>query len=201
MAMSNARDPFEVEDGFEDIPVVQKPVQAVNKVANTVVKQTAQQVKATTKAFISQLYGTSSTDDDEQADAAADPMAQVQKTQTGQQTPASAPLPQQAAHHASSSQSTQTSQSDQAKLEQARRELQQAHRSSYYVPTFGDIGHLESEIQKEAQKRQQEEQQKEQEEEQEKQQMEQLEEQKKKEDVPLAVKQARTKSERRPGAG
>lgn len=202
--MSNARDPFEMEDGFEDIPVVQKPVQTVNKVANTVVKQTAKQIKATTKAFISQLYGSSSptaTDDDQQADATVDPMAQAQKAQTGQITSS---LPQQVAHQANAAAAagTQTQNlSDEEKIQKARRELQQTHRSDYYIPTFGDITNLESDIRKEAQKRQQEEQQKEQEEEQEKQQMAQLEEQKKQQEVPLAVKQARTKSERRPGAG
>lgn len=200
--MSNAGDPFEMDDGFENIPVVQKPVQAVNKVANTVVKQTAQQVKATTKAFISQLYGASSpsaTDDDQQqVDATVDPMAQVQKTQTGQ---AQSSLPQQATHQANAAQSSASSTaspSDQAKIEQARRELQQQHRSEYYIPTFGDITNLESDIKKEAQKRQQEEQQKEQEEEQEKQQMEELKEQKKKE--PIAVTRARNKAEMNRGA-
>jgi hypothetical protein len=202
MGMSNAKDPFEMEDGFEDIPVVQKPVQTVNKVANTVVKQTAQQVKATTKAFISQLYGSSSptaTDDDQQVDTTVDPMAQVQKVQAGQ-TPTSAPQP---AVHAGTSQSNQTnqakaSQSDEEKMQLARRELQKTHRSDYYIPTFGDISNIESDIQKEAQKRQQVEQQKEQEEEQEKQQLAQLEEKKKKE--PIALTRAKHKAESNRGA-
>ncbi len=199
--MSNAKDPFEMDDGFEDIPAAKAPVQVVNKVANTVVKQTAQQVKATTKAFLSQLYGSSdpaSTSDDQQADTTVDPMAQAQaqKVQAGQ---VHMPAPQQVTH-ANTTSSSNTSQSEQEKIQKARRELQQTHRSDYYIPTFGDISNLESDIQKEAQKRQQEEQQREQEEEQEKQQLQQLEEQKKQE-VPMAVQQSRTKSERRPGAG
>lgn len=203
--MSNARDPFEMEDGIEDIPVVQKPVQTVNKVANTVVKQTAQQVKATTKAFLSQLYGSSTPaandNDAQQADTTVDPATQQQKAQTQQQTPQ--PVPQQSMQqNQTSSQAAQQQPQtpEEAKLEQARRELQQTHRSEYVIPTFGDITSLESDIRKEAQKRKQMEQEREKEKEQEKQKMEEL-EQKKKQEVPLAVKQAQTKSERRPGAG
>jgi hypothetical protein len=203
MGMSNAKDPFEMEDGFEDIPVVQKPVQTVNKVANTAVKQTAQQVKATTKAFISQLYGSSSptaTDDDQQqTDTTVDPMSQAQKVPAGQ---AHTPVPQQAAHantsQGSQGNQTKAAQSDEEKMQLARRELQKTHRSDYYIPTFGDITNLESDIQKEAQKRQQEEQQKEQEEEKEKQQLEELEEKKKKE--PIAVTRAKNKAESNRGA-
>ncbi len=201
--MPNARDPFELEDGFEDIPVVQKPVQDINKVATSAVKQTAQQVKATTKAFLSQLYGSSSpsaTDDDQQADATVDPQAQVQKVQAAQ-THAAAAAAQQGIHptqtHAAAKVQA-ANPDDEEKLQRARRELQQTHRSEYYVPTFGDITNLESDIRKEAQKRQQQDQQKEQEEEQEKQQMEELQEQKKKE--PIAVTRARNKAEMNRGA-
>jgi hypothetical protein len=194
--MPGGKDPFEMEDGFEDIPVVQKPVQTVNKVANTVVKQTAQQVKATTKAFLSQLYGSSSptaTDDDQQADTTVDPQAQVQKVQAGQ---TSTPVPQQVVHANPSPQANQTNatQSEEEKIQRARRELQQTHRSDYYIPTFGDISNLESDVHKEAQKRQQEEQQKEQEEEQEKQQLAELEERKKKEQ-PISLTRAKNKAE------
>ena len=191
--MGNASDPFELDDGFENIPVVQKPAQTVTKAANTVVKQTAQQVKATTKAFISQLYGagTPSSGDDDQTDAAVDPSTMQQKAQTPQQ-------PVSASQGAKTQQTPQTS--DEEKLEAARRKLQQTHTSDYYVPTFGQIGSLESDIRKEADKRKQRDQEREQEEEQEKQKLVEL-EVKKKQEAPMAVKQAQTKSERRPGAG
>ena len=164
--------------------------------------QTAQQVKATTKAFISQLYGASSpsaTDDDQQADAAVDPQANVQKVQAAQSHAAAAAaqgMHQTQTHAASKVQATNPD--DEEKLQRARRELQQTHRGEYYVPTFGDITNLESDIRKEAQKRQQQDQQKEQEQEQEKQQMEELQEQKKKE--PIAVTRARNKAEMNRGA-
>lgn len=199
--MPNARDPFEMDDGFEDIPVVQQPVQAINKVANSAVKQTAQQIKATTKAFISQLYGSSSptaTDDD--ADAAVDPQAQVQKVQAGQAQHAAAS--QLGASHTTAAAKVQAANpDDEEKLMRARRELQQTHRGEYYLPTFGDISNLESDIRKEAQIREQREEQEKQQEEEQKQQEEQQIEEKKKQEVPMAVQQARTKSERRPGAG
>lgn len=195
--MPGGKDPFEMDDGFEDIPVVQKPVQSINKVANTAVKQTAQQVKATTKAFLSQLYGSSSpaaTDDDQQqADTTVDPQAQVQKVQAGQTHSAAQQLgaTQASTHAAAKAQAANPE--DEEKLIKARRELQQTHRSDYYIPTFGDITNLESDIQKQAQQRKQDDQQKEQEEEQEKQQLAELEEKKKKE--PIAVSRAKNKAE------
>lgn len=197
--MTNSQDPFETDDGFENIPVVQKPVQAVNKVANTVVKQTAQQIKATTKAFISQLYGSSSptaTDDDQQQDATVNAAAHAQKVQT----PTPIPTAVAAAHTPHSiGQTTAVPQTaeEQEKLAEARRNLQQ-HSSEYYDPTFGNIADIETGIRQEAQKNQQEEQQKEQEEEQEEQQKMELEEKKKKE--PIAVTRARNKAEMNRGA-
>jgi len=205
--MPNASDPFEMDDGFEDIPVVKAPVQNINKVANTTVKATAAQAKAIAKTFVSQLYGSSTpaaTDDDQQqADATGvDPMAQAQKTQaTGH---AAGQAAQAAAAHAgtkgasATQQTTAATPEEEEKLAQARRELAQTHNSEYFVPTFGEIGHLESEVRKEAQKRQQQEQEREQEKEQEKQQLAELEEKKKKE--PIAVTRGRNKAESNRGA-
>ncbi len=202
--MPNASDPFEMDDGFEDIPVVQAPAQAVNKVANSAVKHTAQQAKAIAKSFVSQLYGSSTpaaTDDDQQQSDATgvDPMAQAKKTQATGHAAGQA----QAAAHAGGQKTSSTKQTaatpeEEEKLAKARRELAQTHNTEYYIPTLGEIGHLESDIRKEAQKRQQQDQQRDQEVEQEKQQLAELEEKKKKE--PIAVTRGRNKAESNRGA-
>jgi hypothetical protein len=202
--MPNANDPFELDDGFENIPVVQAPAQAVNKVASSTVKHTAAQAKAIANAFVKQLYGSSSasaTDDDQQqADATVDPMAQAQKTQATGHAGAQAHGTAHAGVQAKSSTTQQKASTpeEEEQLAKARRELAQTHRQDYYIPTLGDITNLESDIRKEAEKRKQAEQQRDQQEEQEKQQLADIEEQKKKE--PIAVTRGRNKAEANRGA-
>lgn len=188
--MSNARNPFDMDDGIEDVPVVKATTNVVKQATGTVAKQTAQQAKLAAQAFVNQLYGVGGTTDTT-TDTSVDPQQQVQKQQN---SPQSTPVPQ---APTSSQQPQQQVPSDQAKLEQTRRALQQTHTSEYFNPTIGD---LETNIKKEEQKRMQAKQQEEQEEEQKKVQMEELKEQKKNE-TPVAVQIAKTKSERRPGAG
>lgn len=199
--MPNARDPFELEDGFENVPVTSAAGNAVKAAVSTVSKATASQLKKAaddaTQQILGALYGTStpSVPDTDQgqpvADTTVDPLNPTQQTTTSLAQPA----PQQQAQPA------QQQQQQNPQADQAQRELQQKHRSDYYIPTFGDISNLEADVRKREEERKQAAQQEEQQEEQEKEQMEDLEEKKKKEEVPLAVQQARNKAENRPGAG
>lgn len=184
------KNPFDMDDGIEDIPVVKATTNVVKQAAGTVAKQTAQQAKQTAQAFVNQLYGVS-----DQTDAATDTSVDPQQ-QVKQHNP-SQPVPSPVSSASSQQQQQPQPSSDQAKLEQTRRALQQTHTSEYFNPTIGD---LETEIKKEEQKREQAKQQEAQEEEQQKVEMEDLQEQKKNE-TPVAVQLAKTKSERRPGAG
>ena len=82
--MPKTRDPFELDQEIEDAPIIKVPVQTINKVANSGTKSVKQQAKAITKAFVSQLYGSSTptaTDDDQQVAAVskADPVAAAKK--------------------------------------------------------------------------------------------------------------------------
>lgn len=208
--MGNAADPFEMEDGFENVPVSKASGNVVQNAAKTVVKGAANQAKKAADDVAAQLLGAlygpstpAAPDDGQAADTTVDPATMQQTGQTQQQhTPQ--PIPQQVHQQqpsAGSGQQQAPQTTDEAKLQQARQELQQKHRSDYVIPTFGDISNLEMDVQKREQERKQADEQRKQEEEQKKEEQKQLEEQKKKEEVPLAVQQARTKSERRPGAG
>lgn len=152
------KSPFDLDDGFE-MPAVSVPTQAVKQAAGAVIKQTAQQAKQATQAFISQLYGgagdTSVIADDQKTDAVINPLVQAQKIQAGQVG---------ANQHSGQPTQTTATTEEQAKIEKTRRELQQTHTSSYATPTLGRIDNLEADIKKEEEKRKQEEQKRKQEE-------------------------------------
>src|SRR6185369_2448530 len=202
--MPNPADPFEVDEGVENIPVVKASAQSINKVATTTVKHTAAQAKALTKAFVSQLYGSSTqtaTVDDQQQGAAVNTAASAQKAQT----PAKSGAPMQKAlagahiqqHAVQSTTQTASTPEEQAQIEETRKKLYQQS-TEYYDKQFGNIADVEANMMEEAQKRVQRDQEREQEKEEEKKQLAELEEQKKKE--PIAVTRAKNKAESNRGA-
>ena len=141
------KSPFDLDEGIENIPLVKTPTQAVNKVANSGTKYAAKQAKALTKAFVNQLYGASTpaaTDDDQQqADAtAADPLAQVKKSQNTGTTHYTPSATQQNA-----AANTKTATPEEEELAATRRSLNQ-HISEYQTPTFGKIDDIEMDVKK-----------------------------------------------------
>jgi len=168
--MPNARDPFELDEGIENIPVVKVPVAGVNKVANTGTKYVKQQAKALTKAFVSQLYGTTqqaATDDDQQGVVAkTDPVSAAKKTMA---TPVYfSQQSKKAVNDPAAAATTPIAKTpeEQEQLEETRKALF-SHKDYYDTLSGGRLGDLEQDISKEAQKRKQEEEKKKQEQEQE----------------------------------
>lgn len=190
--MPNAKDPFEIDAGIEDIPVVKAPVQGINKVANSGTKYAQKQAKALTKAFVSQLYGTSSqtaTDDDQQTPAIkSDPVAAAKKT-------ISTPVYfAQSSKKAASDPAAAVAKTpeEQEQLEETRRLLFQ-HKQDYFDKDLGRLGNLEEDMQKEAQQRKQAEQEKAQAEEEEK--KRKKEEEEKQQNQKLAVPQGKVRGQ------
>lgn len=178
------KNPFGFEDDFESNPIVKTTTNVTKQAAGTITKQVSQQTKAaasqTTNQILDALYGPTTSAGDPQADTDLQQQQQVHPQVSQSQQSGQHPMPQT---------------SEEQKLAEMRKKLH----DEYLQKTFG--GDLEGQIKQEEQKRKQQDQQEKQEEEQKKeQQMTELEEQKKN-DVPLAVQQARSKSERRPGAG
>ncbi len=191
--MPNSNNPFELDDGFEGIPVVQNPVQGVKQAATTAVKATAAQAKAAAKTFVSQLYGasdpTTATVDD-QTDAVPNAAPQMQPHQ--QAISHMPPQPSQ------KSALPTKNPAKQAKIEETRRKLAQTHTSNYYLNMAGDVTNLESDVRKREEERKQADEQRKQQIEEEEKKLEELKEQQKKE--PISVTRARNKAESNRGA-